>query len=62
VRRAPRFTDFPAGFHIPPLFPIPGLGLVSNSQIYPWLLNGNSVMTMAETAATEAARRLSLSS
>jgi protoporphyrinogen oxidase len=51
-----------AGSHIPPLFPAPGLGLVSNSQIYPWLLNGNSVMTMAETAAEEAAQRLSLSS
>jgi len=49
-----------AGHHIPPLFPAPGLGLISNAQIYPWLLNGNSVMTMAEEGAAVAAARLGL--
>jgi len=50
-----------AGHHLPPFFPAPGLGLVSNAQVYPWLLNGNSVMTIAEEAAAEAAEKLGLS-
>jgi len=50
-----------AGFRLAPIWPdVPRLGLASNAQIYPWLLNGNSVMTMGEQVAAEAADRLGL--
>ena len=38
----------------------PGLALASNAQIYPWLLNGDSVVRFAERVAGEAAGRLAL--
>ncbi len=48
-----------AGAGIAPIWPdVPGLGLASNAQIYPWLLNGDSVVRFAEGVATEAAQRL----
>lgn len=50
-----------AGSHLAPVWPdVPRLGLASNAQIYPWLLNGNSVMAMAERVAEETAERLGL--
>lgn len=50
-----------AGSRLAPVWPgVPGLGLASNSQIYPWLLNGNSVMAFAEGVARDAALRLRL--
>ena len=49
------------GSRLAPIWPgIPGLALASNAQIYPWLLNGNSVMAFAEDVAKEAATRLRL--
>jgi protoporphyrinogen oxidase len=48
-----------AGSRIAPIWPgVPGLALASNAQIYPWLLNGDSVIRFAEGVATEAAARL----
>jgi protoporphyrinogen oxidase len=48
-----------AGAKIAPIFPdVPGLGLASNAQIYPWLLNGDSVVRFAEDVANEAAQKL----
>jgi protoporphyrinogen oxidase len=50
-----------AGSRLAPVWPgVPGLALASNAQIYPWLLNGNSVMAFAESVAHDAARRLGL--
>ena len=50
-----------AGSRLAPVWPaVPGLALASNAQIYPWLLNGNSVMAFAEKVAEDAARRLGL--
>jgi len=44
---------------VAPIWPgVPGLGLASNSQIYPRLLNGDSVVDMAERVAGEALERL----
>ncbi len=49
------------GFRLAPIWPgVPGLALASNAQIYPWLLNGNSVMAFAESVADDAASRLGL--
>lgn len=48
-----------AGRRLAPVWPdVPRLGLASNAQIYPWLLNGNSVMRFAEDVAEEAVERL----
>lgn len=50
-----------AGRTIPPVFPsVPGLALASNAQIYPFLLNGDSVLRFAEDVAAQTAERLSL--
>jgi protoporphyrinogen oxidase len=47
------------GRRIPPVFPgVPGLALASNFQIYPWLLNGESVLRFAESVAHAAATRV----
>jgi protoporphyrinogen oxidase len=44
-----------------PIWPgVEGLALASNAQIYPYLLNGDSVMGFAEGVATEVAARLRL--
>jgi protoporphyrinogen oxidase len=44
-----------------PIWPgVNGLALASNAQIYPYLLNGDSVMGFAEQVAEEAAERLGL--
>jgi protoporphyrinogen oxidase len=40
---------------------VPGLALASNAQIYPYLLNGDSVMGFAEEVASEVSERLCLS-
>jgi len=48
-----------AGKRLAPVWPgIPRLALASNAQIYPWLLNGNSVMRFAEDVAEQAAERI----
>lgn len=48
-----------AGSRLAPVWPgVPRLALASNAQIYPWLLNGNSVMAFAEDVARDAAQRL----
>lgn len=50
-----------AGRRVAPVWPgTPGLALASNAQIYPWLLNGDSVVRFAERVAGEAAGRLAL--
>jgi protoporphyrinogen oxidase len=44
---------------VAPVWPgVPGLGLASATQIYPRLLNGDSVVDMAERVAGEAIERL----
>jgi protoporphyrinogen oxidase len=44
-----------------PIWPgVEGLALASNAQIYPYLLNGDSVMGFAEGVAAEVAKRLHL--
>ena len=44
-----------------PVWPgVEGLALASNAQIYPYLLNGDSVMGFAEGVAGEVAERLGL--
>ncbi len=44
-----------------PIWPgVEGLALASNAQIYPYLLNGDSVMGFAEGVAAEAASKLEL--
>ncbi|HEX6984523.1 MAG TPA: hypothetical protein VF170_04065, partial [Planctomycetaceae bacterium] len=46
---------------LPPVWPgVPGLALASNAQIYPDLLNGDSVMGFGERVAAEAAQRLGI--
>jgi protoporphyrinogen oxidase len=46
---------------VAPIWPgVDGLALASNAQIYPQLLNGDSVMGFAETVAEEVAERLRL--
>lgn len=53
--------EIEAGSRLAPVWPgVPRLALASNAQIYPWLLNGNSVMAFAEGVAREAALRLEL--
>ena len=48
-----------AGRNIAPIFPgVPGLALASNAQIYPYLLNGDSVIRFAEEVASQASERL----
>jgi protoporphyrinogen oxidase len=58
VQRAPLVEPVHALDHDPrtaPVWPgVPGLGLASASQIYPRLLNGESVVEMAERVAAEA--------
>lgn len=50
-----------AGVRTAPIWPgVEGLALASNAQIYPYLLNGDSVMGFAETVAGEASERLGL--
>lgn len=62
VQRAPLVEPVHALGHEPrvaPVWPgVPGLALASASQIYPRLLNGESVMGMAELLAEEALRRI----
>ena len=49
------------GVSMAPLWPgVDGLALASNAQIYPYLLNGDSVMGFAEGVAAEVAQRLEL--
>ncbi len=62
VQRAPLVEPVHARGHEPrvaPVWPseVDGLGLASASQIYPRLLNGESVLRMAEEVAPEALRR-----
>ncbi|MDX6608885.1 MAG: hypothetical protein QOF85_810 [Solirubrobacterales bacterium] len=46
---------------VAPVWPgVPGLALASNAQIYPYLLNGDSVMGFAEGVANETVARLGL--
>ncbi len=46
---------------VAPIWPgVEGLALASNAQIYPYLLNGDSVMGFAEQVAGEVAERLGL--
>jgi protoporphyrinogen oxidase len=64
VQRAPLVEPVhPAGAEprVAPVWPgVPGLALASASQVYPRLLNGDSVVRMAEQTAVEAAERLGL--
>lgn len=47
---------------VAPVWPgVPGLALASNAQIYPYLLNGDSVMGFAEEVAGQVADRFGLS-
>jgi protoporphyrinogen oxidase len=49
------------GTRVAPIWPdVKGLALASNAQIYPYLLNGDSVMGFAEGVAGEVADRLGL--
>ena len=49
------------GVRVAPVWPgVEGLALASNAQIYPYLLNGDSVMGFAEEVAGEVAARLGL--
>jgi protoporphyrinogen oxidase len=65
VQRAPLVEPVhPLGAtpRVAPVWPgVEGLGLASATQIYPRLLNGESVVRMAEGVAAEAAARLGLS-
>ena len=57
ARSSSRCTGSAAARKIAPIFPdVPGLGLASNAQIYPWLLNGDSVIRFAEEVARQATR------
>jgi protoporphyrinogen oxidase len=62
VQRAPLVEPVHALDHAPrtaPIWPgVPGLGLASASQIYPRLLNGESVVAMAERVAAEALQQI----
>lgn len=50
-----------AALQMAPIWPgVEGLALASNAQIYPYLLNGDSVMGFAEGVAAEVASRLEL--
>jgi protoporphyrinogen oxidase len=49
------------GIGVAPVWPgVGGLALASNAQIYPYLLNGDSVIGFGEAVATEVAERLRL--
>jgi protoporphyrinogen oxidase len=65
VQRAPLVEPVHALGHEPrtaPIWPgVPGLALASASQIYPRLLNGESVVGLAERVAAEALERTSRS-
>ena len=51
----------PRARRVAPIWPgVEGLALASNAQIYPYLLNGDSVMGFAEGVAAEVAERLGL--
>ena len=53
--------ELDAGSRLAPVWPgVKRLALASNAQIYPWLLNGNSVMAFAEGVARDAATPLGL--
>ena len=64
VQRARLVEPVHARGHEPrvaPVWPdVPGLALASASQVYPRLLNGESIVQMAERVASEAIDRLSL--
>jgi protoporphyrinogen oxidase len=64
VQRAPLVEPVHARGHAPrtaPIWPaIDGLGLASASQVYPRLLNGDSVVRLAEQVAGETSQRLGL--
>lgn len=64
VQRAPLVEPVHARGHKPrvaPVWPgVPGLALASASQIYPRLLNGESVVQMAEGVAADVRHRLEL--
>ena len=64
VQRAPLVEPVHArGTHprVAPVWPgVEGLGLASASQVYPRLLNGDSVIRMAEETAAQAVERLAL--
>ena len=50
-----------APLEMAPIWPgVEGLALASNAQIYPYLLNGDSVMGFAEGVAGEVGERLEL--
>jgi protoporphyrinogen oxidase len=65
VQRAPLVEPVHARGTSPrvaPVWPdVDGLALASASQVYPRLLNGDSIVRMAEQTAAEAATRLQLS-
>lgn len=64
VHRAPLVEPVHARGHVPrtaPVWPgVGGLALASASQVYPRLLNGDSVVRLAEGVAAQAAERLRL--
>jgi protoporphyrinogen oxidase len=64
VQRAPLVEPVHARGHAPrtaPIWPgIDGLGLASASQVYPRLLNGDSIVGLAEQVAEETVARLGL--
>jgi protoporphyrinogen oxidase len=64
VQRAPLVEPVHARGHAPrsaPVWPgIDGLGLASASQVYPRLLNGDSIVGLAEQVARETCERLAL--
>jgi protoporphyrinogen oxidase len=65
VQRAPLVEPVHALGHAPrtaPIWPgVPGLALASATQVYPRLLNGDSVVRLAEQVAGEIGDRLALS-
>jgi protoporphyrinogen oxidase len=64
VQRAPLVEPVHARDHAPrtaPIWPgVEGLGLASASQVYPRLLNGDSIVGLAEQVAAETSERLRL--
>jgi protoporphyrinogen oxidase len=64
VQRAPLVEPVHARGHAPrtaPIWPgVEGLGLASASQVYPRLLNGDSIVGLAEQVAVETSERLGL--
>jgi hypothetical protein len=65
VQRAPLVEpvhERGAAPRVAPVWPdVEGLALASASQVYPRLLNGDSIIRLAESVAVEAGRRLELS-